>query len=124
MKKTLVILKREYLTRVRTKAFVIGTLLTPFLLGALTILPGFLATRGGGERHITVLDKSGDPDLFKELNRQMGGASGEASGGGDQKPNLTHFTLTRVVVPPEQEIDTAYREPYRNEAVKDSESAY
>ena len=79
MKKTLVILKREYLTRVRTKAFVIGTLVTPFLMGVLTILPGFLATRGGGQRHITVLDQSGDPELFDVLKNRLSGSSAEAS---------------------------------------------
>jgi len=65
MKKTLVILKREYLTRVRTKAFVIGTLVTPFLLGMLSILPGFLATRGGGDRQITVLDQTGKSQFLE-----------------------------------------------------------
>ena len=124
MKKTLVILKREYLTRVRTKAFVIGTLLTPFLLGVLTILPGFLATRGGGQRHITVLDQSGDPELFDVLKNRLSGSSAEASGGEDQKIQLTRFSLSHVVVPPDQAIDKAYKEPYRDEAVKDSEKAY
>ena len=124
MKKTLVILKREYLTRVRTKAFVIGTLLTPFLLGALTILPGFLATRGGGERQITVLDQSGDPELFAVLKSHLSGSPKNETDGEDRKIRLTHFSLTRVVVPADQKIDKEYREPYKDEAVKDSNKAY
>ena len=50
MKKVLIIIKREYLVRVRTKAFLIGTIVTPLLMLALIILPIFFATRGGGVR--------------------------------------------------------------------------
>src|ERR1044071_1914103 len=124
MKKTLVILKREYLTRVRTKAFVIGTLVTPFLLGTLTILPGFLATRGGGERRITVLDQSGSPGLFEALKNRLTGTSEDSDGEGDQRINVTHFSLSRVVVPPDQPIDDAYSAPYKAELEQDSNKAY
>src|SRR6185295_19257165 len=118
MKKILVILKREYLTRVRTKAFVIGTLVTPFLLGVLTILPGFLAARGGGDRQITVLDQSGNEDLFNTLRSRLSGSSEGGTGEG-QRINATHFSLTRVVVPPVQKIDKDYTRPYRAEVEKD-----
>ena len=72
MKKVLVIIKREYLTRVRTKAFVIGTIITPLLMLALVTLPAFFATRGGGERNITVFDQSGDGSLFETI-KETGG---------------------------------------------------
>jgi ABC-type Na+ efflux pump permease subunit len=72
MKKVLIIIKREYLVRVRTRAFMIGTIISPVLLLALIILPGFLAERGsGGERRITVLDQSGDPKLFDAINERV-----------------------------------------------------
>src|SRR5688572_24041783 len=98
MNKTLVILKREYLTRVRTKAFVIGTLLTPILMLVLTILPGFLATRGGGERKVTVLDQSGDPGLFEAIKARLAGTSEEAEatdGSSRRRGSGTRFVLTR-----------------------------
>ena len=123
MKKTLVILKREYLTRVRTKAFVIGTLLTPFLMGALTILPGFLMTRGGGDRQITVLDQSGNQGLFDTLKSRLSVSSEEATGEQDQKINLTRFSLIRVVVPSDQEINEDYLKNYTAAVENDSNKA-
>jgi len=103
---------------------VIGTLLTPFLLGALTILPGFLAARGGGQRQITVLDQSGNPALFEALKSQLSGSAEDSGGENDQSINLTHFSVTRVVVPPGQQIDDQYTAPYKAEIQKDSNNAY
>ena len=39
------VVQREYITRVRTKSFIIITLLTPILLMALFLLPAYLATK-------------------------------------------------------------------------------
>ncbi len=65
MKKVLVIIKREYMVRVRTKAFLIGTIISPVLMLALIILPGLLAATGGGDRNVTVLDQSGDSKIIR-----------------------------------------------------------
>ena len=60
MNKSLLILKREYLTRVRKKSFIIMTLLFPFLMGAMTILPAWLAMQDDKEeRTIGVYDGTG-----------------------------------------------------------------
>ncbi|HKJ41019.1 MAG TPA: ABC transporter permease [Sunxiuqinia sp.] len=57
MNKSLLILKREYLTRVRKKSFIILTLLVPFLFAAFTILPAWLAMQDDHEeRTIGVYD--------------------------------------------------------------------
>ncbi|WP_372773011.1 ABC transporter permease [Mangrovibacterium sp.] len=57
MNKALLILKREYLTRVRKKSFIIMTILVPFLFGAMTILPAWLAMQDDKEeRTIAVYD--------------------------------------------------------------------
>jgi ABC-2 type transport system permease protein len=53
------IIRREYLERVRTKAFWISTLLVPIFLGAVMIIPAWLASRGGGTFTIAVLDFTG-----------------------------------------------------------------
>ncbi len=61
MLKTWVVIKREFLTRVRTKWFVVSTVLGPVLMAALVFLPILMATRGGRERSIVVVDAaSGD----------------------------------------------------------------
>jgi ABC-2 type transport system permease protein len=53
------IIRREYLERVRTKAFWISTLLVPIFMAAATILPALLAARGGGDYTIAVQDMTG-----------------------------------------------------------------
>jgi len=53
------VVKREYLERVRTKGFVIATILGPLIMGAMMIVP-LLAMRSGGKRlKVAVLDGTG-----------------------------------------------------------------
>lgn len=59
MNKILLIIKREYITRVKKKSFLILTLITPLLFAGIMILPGYLATRETSEEHkVAVLDRS------------------------------------------------------------------
>lgn len=59
MNKTIIILKREYLTRVTKKSFIITTLLIPLFMVAIMIIPAWLATRDDKqERKIAVYDES------------------------------------------------------------------
>jgi ABC-2 type transport system permease protein len=64
MNKISVIIKREYVTRVRKKSFIIMTILAPLLMAAIIILPTVLMMNQSGEfKKIAVIeDKS---DLFK-----------------------------------------------------------
>jgi len=57
--RVIAVIRREYLERVRTKAFWISTLLVPVLMGGLMIIPAVLASRGGAEATVAVLDLSG-----------------------------------------------------------------
>lgn len=60
MKKILLVIEREFLTRVRKKSFIIMTLLTPILFAALMIVPALIATmEDTNERHIAVIDDTG-----------------------------------------------------------------
>ncbi|HEX8456842.1 MAG TPA: ABC transporter permease [Pyrinomonadaceae bacterium] len=60
MKKLLVIIRREYLGRVRTKGFVISCLLGPLLMIGFTVVPGLLITmQTGGATKIAVVDRTG-----------------------------------------------------------------
>ena len=46
MRKILLIIKREYLTRVRTKGFIIGTVIVPLLgVGSILLVVFLVATR-------------------------------------------------------------------------------
>jgi ABC-2 type transport system permease protein len=57
MRNVLLIIRREFLERVRTKAFVVGTVLFPVFMLALIFLPVIVKT-GGGERTLVLVDQS------------------------------------------------------------------
>ncbi len=60
MNKSFIILKREYLTRVRKKSFVIMTMLIPILMASMTLIPVWLATRNDSQdRLIALYDPAG-----------------------------------------------------------------
>jgi ABC-2 type transport system permease protein len=60
MRKLLVIVKREYVARVRTKAFVVMTILMPLLVVASGVLPGLLfSMKTGGATRLAVVDETG-----------------------------------------------------------------
>ncbi len=59
MNKTLLILKREYLTRVKKPSFIIMTILGPLLMALLMVVPIFLATLSdSGIKEVAVLDET------------------------------------------------------------------
>jgi ABC-2 type transport system permease protein len=126
MKKVWVIIKREYLVRVRTRAFAIGTIISPALLLGLIILPGFLAERGsGGERRITVLDQSGDPQLFEAIKARVESrAQGSDTDGGDNFGGTARFFLTRQIVPPDQNPNDSIRRASNGEGKKGADMSY
>ena len=58
MKKLWLIIKREYLTRVRKRSFILGTLLTPLAFGLFFIVVGFIFSYESDEdKTIAVVDK-------------------------------------------------------------------
>jgi ABC-2 type transport system permease protein len=70
--------RREYLERVRSKAFLIGTVVGPLLMAGLMIGPGLLASRQRGKPlKIAVLDASGTLQAAVEEALAQKKASGE-----------------------------------------------
>ncbi|HMT73927.1 MAG TPA: ABC transporter permease [Chitinophagaceae bacterium] len=59
MKKIWLIIKREYLTRIKKKTFIISTLLFPVLYALLIFGSGYMASKGGRKLTIGVIDSSG-----------------------------------------------------------------
>ena len=59
MHKIMLIIVREYLTRVRKKSFIIMTILGPLLFAAFLVVPIWLATIEGNDKVIEILDESG-----------------------------------------------------------------
>ena len=56
LKKTIAVIRREFVERVRTKAFIIGTVLGPIFFGAMAIIPGLLLSRGSVGQRVVVVD--------------------------------------------------------------------
>jgi len=53
------IVRREYLERVRSKAFIIATVLGPVLMGGLMVIPALVAGKAGKPLRLSILDDSG-----------------------------------------------------------------
>ncbi len=81
------IVRREYVERVRSKAFVVGTILGPILMTAMIVVPALAARSKGKPLRLSVIHTDGDlaPAVAKALADQVS----------DGKPRLT-------VVPPEE----------------------
>jgi ABC-2 type transport system permease protein len=63
------ITKREYLERVRTKGFLLTTILIPLLMGALTFGAGYFATQTKTTSHIAIV--TSDPTFGADLKQQL-----------------------------------------------------
>ncbi len=89
MQKIWLIIKREYLTRVRKKTFIISTLLFPILYIALVFGMGYIAEKSRQNLHVAIIDSSG---YFTEdvLNKQNSI---------DKSSNLTYIkdSVARVI---------------------------
>ena len=59
MNKILLIIKREYLTRVKKKSFIIMTLIGPLLMAGLMLVPIWLAIKDKDIQRIEVIDETG-----------------------------------------------------------------
>ncbi len=59
MDKVWAVIRREFTSRVRSRAFVVSTILGPLLMGALFLMPILLEKRQTAPKHVVVLDAAG-----------------------------------------------------------------
>ena len=72
MNKLVAIIKREYLQKVRTKFFVIMTILGPLMLVAFTIVPGLLiGMKTGGDTRIAIMDQTEGVKLYDSIRKSL-----------------------------------------------------
>ena len=81
-KKIFAIVRREYVERVRTKAFWIGTLVIPLLFLAYIGISIATARKSGGERKLAVIDVARRPLRLAREGRRRAGSRGEEEGAG------------------------------------------
>lgn len=89
MNKLWTIIKREYLTRVKSRGFIIGTILGPVLMSSFVLVPILLARYSGPDKYsIIVLDQTGDSALFERLNALL-----QPKRSGQPRYELSHDVL-------------------------------
>jgi ABC-2 type transport system permease protein len=70
MRKVWAVIRREFVERVRTKWFLISTILGPVFMIGLMVLPALLTARAGGKSDVVLLDE-GSPELAGRLEFQL-----------------------------------------------------
>jgi ABC-2 type transport system permease protein len=97
MDKLKAIIKREYLTRVRSKGFIIGTILSPLFMSSFILIPILLGRSAGPDKYqIVALDQSGDAQLFESLNLALAPA----------KPGQPRYELSREEINSQEELES------------------
>jgi ABC-2 type transport system permease protein len=93
MRKVWAIIRREVVERVRTRMFIISTLLFPLFMGVLIVLPAWLLTRSTGTRQLALVDGTTD-----SLGFRIGDALQAARiGRGPEAP--PKFVVRRIAAP-------------------------
>ena len=59
MNKIILVIKREYLSRVQKKSFIVMTILGPILMAALFIVPIYLSQMSDEVKKVDILDETG-----------------------------------------------------------------
>jgi ABC-2 type transport system permease protein len=93
-KKVLAVVRREYVERIRTKTFWVGTLIIPFLLIGIIAVQIAVMRRAGGERKVAVVDRTGH--LFAPLSAELTRVTQPAPSGERMRPAESAEDAERV----------------------------
>ena len=70
MRKFLAVVKREYIQRVRTKFFVVATIVGPLLMAGFTIVPALMfSIKAGGPTRLAVVDQTGK--MYERVAKEL-----------------------------------------------------
>lgn len=121
MRNIWLIARREYLERIRTRSFMIMTVLTPLLMGGLTIGPGLLMERMAHQsKHIVVV--ASDQQMGETIRGQLLHVDKESR---DNADAARKASMRRTPPPPPEltvDIDTGVSDEHRAELIKKLES--
>lgn len=90
MRKLWAVIRREFSTRVQSRAFVISTILGPLLMGFMMVLPVILASRETEAKRIVVIDAA-NGQFGQELERAL--AASRRDGSPDAR---TRYSVIRI----------------------------
>src|SRR5260370_31646703 len=78
MKKFLAVVKREYVQRVRTKFFVVATVVGPLMMACFTVIPGLLMVmKTGGPTRLAIVDQTGK--MYERVSKELVAPEGRES---------------------------------------------
>jgi ABC-2 type transport system permease protein len=117
-KKTFAIVRREYIERVRTKAFWFATLIIPFLFLAYIAIQISASRKTGGVRQIVVVDQTGT--IFQPLARELAATEAEQRKASSVRKG-PHWVLTERPVQGDLETTEA---ALRREVLEEKISGY
>ena len=113
----LVIAKREFIERVRTKAFVIGTILGPIFMATIMIVPALMASKLAKSVSITVIDAEGSLRTLVEDSLRGGAPNPEANKPEDPMNARRNTGTTQFVIKPAVGADVAAQREAAKKAV-------
>jgi ABC-2 type transport system permease protein len=103
MRNIYLIARREYLERVRTRAFAIMTVLVPALMLAFTVVPSLMAGRSGATRHVAVV--ASDLNTAKLIQQQLENARQQESEERETSRKEDSLPRRRMPQPPGYNVD-------------------
>tara|TARA_B110000908_G_scaffold86995_1_gene103922 strand:- start:5699 stop:6955 length:1257 start_codon:yes stop_codon:yes gene_type:complete len=71
MNKLYLIIRREYLSRVRKKSFLIMTIITPFIMSAIFVLPILISQNDESSRSLAIIDENSLVDNFFDDSKNI-----------------------------------------------------
>lgn len=123
----LVIAKREFIERVRTKAFVIGTILGPIFMAGIMIVPALMASKMAKSVSITVIDAEGSLRTLVEDSLRGGAEIPEKKDASDDPMTARSRntgTTKFVIKPPVGAEVSAQREAAKQAVLNGTLDAY
>ncbi len=87
MTKFWAVVKREYLTRVRTKMFIVFTVLGPVMIGLFTVVPAYIASIKPSATRIAIIDQTEGGKMYERVRQSILGIKADTSAGEDQNAN-------------------------------------
>jgi ABC-2 type transport system permease protein len=116
MHNTWILMQREYLERVRSRSFVIFTLLMPAIMAGIVLVPAKLSEmNSGGERRIVIV--ADHAELAKAVGMELGSPKPVTKSGAGSEPGLMNPTV--YVIQPDSEVTEAERDRLRKQVSDD-----
>jgi len=116
MTKLLAVIKREYIQRVRTKFFVIATILGPVLMAGFAVVPALMfGIKAGGPTRLAIIDQTGK--MYERVARELTTGRRQSKANPPEKPTEPQ---TRTNGPKEQgdQNDRMFQGSFRIEQIQ------